>query len=142
MKTSLKNVLIIPTIILFSSTGWSQSDKECSKYKTGKFEIDNGDGTISVIERNGHYQIETASDGKTQIKDSIVWIDDCTYKLVTVEATYKSRKMKKVLEDNDMYFEFIEILDHAYVVRISSESLNFVTEAKVYEAGFLNYDRR
>lgn len=142
MKTSLKCALMIPAIVLFSSTVWSQSNKECAKYKTGKFEIDNGDGTISVIERNSHYQIETATDGKTQIKDSIVWIDDCTYKLVTVEATYKSRKMKKAMEDNDMYFEFLEILDHAYVVRISSKSMNFVTEAKVYEAGFLNYDRQ
>ncbi len=51
-------ILVIITFLVTSLASFSQSEIECSKFKTGVFEIDNLDGTVSTIRRTKKNQIE------------------------------------------------------------------------------------
>jgi len=66
----------------------SAQAQDCNKYKTGTFEIDNLDGTVSVIKRTKKFQKESSGEIKT--KDKIVWLNDCSYKLIPVRIKDKS----------------------------------------------------
>ena len=104
--------------------------QDCEKYKTGTFEIDNQDGTISVIKRTKKFQTE--SNGEIKTKDKIVWLSDCSYKLIPVKIKDKSG----LIGDEVLTFTFVKTFDHSYVVEITGMG-DMVFEARVYEQGYL-----
>lgn len=104
--------------------------QDCGKYKTGVFEVDNMDGTVSVIKRTKKYQIESNRDIKT--KDRIVWLSDCSYKLIPIKIKDKSGKIGNEV----LTFTFVKINDHSYEVEITGLG-NMVIPATVYEKGHL-----
>lgn len=129
----MKHLLILCSV--FFSISASAQTCDCAKYKTGKFELDNQNGTISQIVRTKKFQTETMNDSK--LKDEVVWVDDCTYKVIPL----KRKDETGMIGDQVMVFHFIETLEHAYVVHVTLEGVpDFSVDVKVYEKGYLNYD--
>lgn len=108
----------------------STQAQDCNKYKTGTFEIDNLDGTISVIKRTKKFQTE--SNGEIKTKDRIVWLNECSYKLIPVRIKDKSG----LIGDDILTFTIIKTFDHSYVVQIRGLE-DMVFEAQVFEQGYL-----
>lgn len=132
---NLSNLAVL-FFFLLSSQVFAQTKCDCSKYRTGKFEVSNGDGSTSVFKRTQKYQTEKSGDIK--LKDRIEWIDQCTFKLHPV----KIKDDSNLIGDQILIFEFIETFKHAYLARVKFENnLDFEAEVKVYEHGFLDYDK-
>jgi len=124
-------LIITPLVCIF----WSicligQNDLDCMQFKYGKFEIDNGDGTTSIIERKGKYQTETSQGVKA--KDEVVWIDDCSYKLIPKKLYDKSGEIQADI----LYFTFIKTFENSYIIRVTDKK-NFEVDVKVYKYGYL-----
>lgn len=85
-------------MLLITETAFTQTS--CRKFVRGKFNnIENG-VTQSVIERNDSIQVEQA--GEKRIKLKIVWMDECSYRLIFLEgndAFWKSRGRDKPTPD-------------------------------------------
>jgi hypothetical protein len=134
MKQFLSLILFI-RIICLDSIAISQTC-DCNKFRTGDFEITSPDGTISRIHRTETKQIEKNAHAK--IIDRVVWIDRCSFKLVPISIKDKNEKIGADI----INFTFIETFDHAYIVRITIEGKkDFEISAKVYERGYLDYDK-
>ena len=119
---------LISCIFLFLCL--SVQAQDCNKYKTGIFEIDNLDGTVSVIKRTKKFQIETC--GRIKTKDKVVWLSDCSYSLIPVNIKDKSG----LIGDDVLTFTFIETFDHSYVVEITGLG-DMIIPAQVFEKGYL-----
>jgi hypothetical protein len=123
-------------ILLFSlftiNQFFAQMSCDCGKYRIGKFEVSNGDGTESVIKRTKKIQIELSNG--IEIKNKVVWIDRCTYKLFPIEINDK----RDIILNEVLIFKIIETSEHSYKVEVTFESKDsppiiFV----VYEFGYL-----
>lgn len=102
---------------------------------TGKFEVQNPDGSISQIKRTKKFQFE-----KTDLfkgKDRVKWIDNCTYQLIPL----------KIVDDSGMVgpeiltIQIVMIGEHHYVFKATGIG-DSVIPGKVYEKGFLEYDKK
>jgi hypothetical protein len=115
---------------LFCFLTLSTQAQDCTRYKTGIFEVDNEDGTISVITRTKKFQTEDSGDIK--VKDKIVWLSDCSYKLVPV------KKDKDLGDFGDLIltFTFMKTFDHSYLVEVTGTGCEPIV-AEVFEQGFL-----
>lgn len=89
----MKKILPILSLLFISCY---QQERNCSDFKTGKFQFEleiDGKKEISVFERNDTLQIETFR-GKTDTS-SVRWINDC--ELVLQKLHPKNRKEKKAI---------------------------------------------
>lgn len=111
----MKLILITKVCLFWSIYLIGQNDLDCIQFKFGKFEVDNGNGTTSIIERKGKYQIETSRGVKS--KDEIVWIDDCSYKLIPKSLSDESG----VIQSEILYFTIIDTSENTYVVRVTDK---------------------
>ncbi len=122
--------------IIVSFSSFSQTC-DCKKFRTGKFEIANQDGTVSHVTRTKTKQTEKNDFVKTV--DQIVWIDDCTFKLIPISVKDKEYGIGYDI----LQFRFIETFEHAYIVHVTMEKKeDFGLDVKVYEKGYLNYDKK
>ena len=115
---------------LFVFLSLSVQAQDCDKYKIGTFEVDNEDGTVSVIKRTKKYQTETCGDLK--VKDKIVWLSDCSYKLVPVKTEKKLGEIGEMV----LVFTFVKTFEHSYIVEITGVG-DQVFEVRVFEEGYL-----
>lgn len=113
--------------LIFSLNVYAQ---DCNRFRTGTFEVDNMDGTVSIVKRTEKFQIETC--GKIKTKDKIVWINDCSYKLIPVKIKDQSGR----IGDEVLTFTFVKTYDHSYIVEITGLG-DMVIEARVFEEGYL-----
>lgn len=94
----MKKIIIFYLIGLISAIAYSQ--ESCKSFKTGKFQnIENGI-LKAKIQRND--SIQTEQYGEKEIKLKILWIDDCTYKLIFLEgneAFWNARPKNKPTPD-------------------------------------------
>ncbi|RXR32573.1 DNA topoisomerase IV [Flavobacterium piscinae] len=105
----MKKILPILSLLFISCY---QQERNCSDFKTGKFQFEleiDGKKEISVFERNDTLQIETFR-GKTDTS-SVRWINDC--ELVLQKLHPKNRKEKKAIhmkilttKDKNYTFEY------------------------------------
>lgn len=88
-----KNILVA---LLIMVCGFSYSQENCGKFKTGDFQnIENGI-LKAKIQRND--SIQTEQYGEKKIKLKINWIDECSYRLKFLEgneAFWNSRPKDK-----------------------------------------------
>jgi hypothetical protein len=106
---AMKKILPILSLLFISCY---QQERNCSDFKTGKFQFEleiDGKKEISVFERNDTLQIETFR-GKTDTS-SVRWINDC--ELVLQKLHPKNRKEKKTIhmkilttKDKNYTFEY------------------------------------
>lgn len=89
----MKKILLLFSLSLASCY---QQERNCSDFKTGKFEFTQeieGKKMTSVFERNDSIQIETFN-GKTDTAN-VRWINDCEYILQKLHP--KNRQEKKAI---------------------------------------------
>jgi hypothetical protein len=83
-------VMILISIIFFSSCFDSATSTNCSLYKEGTFYFHFKDGKKVVqysITRKGPEQIEKNEENGDISKYKIVWTDSCSYDLIFIEGT-------------------------------------------------------
>ncbi|MDG1332093.1 MAG: hypothetical protein P8P74_07175 [Crocinitomicaceae bacterium] len=119
---------IIGFLVIFLSL--SVQAQDCDKFKTGTFEVDNEDGTVSIIKRTKKYQTE--GNGNVKLKDKIVWLSDCSYQLIPV----KIKDNTGLIGDEILTFTFVKTFEYSYIVAISGLG-DQIFEVRVYEEGYL-----
>jgi hypothetical protein len=78
----MKKITIIVAALWITGTAFSQSD--CKKFTVGKFRNIEKGIVKSEIQRNDSIQVE--QDGNQVIKLKIVWINECSYRLIFLEG--------------------------------------------------------
>lgn len=131
MKTLLIIILTVTNSYLLCA-----QNCDCTKFRTGTFEIANPDGTVSTVVRTETQQTE--KNGRSKIIADIIWVDNCTFKIVPTSIKDKTN----TIGPQTIRCTFIETMDHAYIAHVSLEGEDFEMDAKVYEKGYLNYDRK
>lgn len=131
----MKTLLIIITIVTSPYLLCAQNC-DCTKFRTGTFEITNPDGTISTVIRTEKKQTE--KNGSSKVIADIVWVDNCTFKIVPTSIKDKTN----TVGPQTIICTFIETMEHAYIAHLSLEGEDFEMDAKIYEKGYLNYDQR
>ncbi len=109
----MRKVLIL-VVLLFPMLGLAQ---DCEQYKTGVFKCKLIDGdwipNYKIIRRK-KIQIERSPEGYN--KSKVVWIDDCTYKLIHIKSNYMNLKkgnvtMVRIVKTTDNGYEAIGTSD-------------------------------
>jgi hypothetical protein len=90
MQNLKPQVIILISIIFFSSCFDSSTSTNCSLYKEGAFYFHVNDGKRVVhytITRKGPDQIEKSEENGDISKYKILWTDSCSYDLIFIEGT-------------------------------------------------------
>ncbi len=107
------------TIIGFLLSLQAMSQTDCASHKTGKYIVKNARIGDTYIKRTKKYQIESVKNPSTGLvtktKDKIVWIDDCTYRLIPIKIDDPSG----IVGDDILTFELIETGEDYYVVSVT-----------------------
>ncbi|WP_111683071.1 hypothetical protein [Winogradskyella tangerina] len=107
----MKHKLLIPFLLLVFGYSYSQGD--CSKFRTGKFQ-NNDKGILKAqIQRND--SIQTEQYGEKEVTLKITWIDDCSYRLKFLdgnEAFWASRP--KDMPTYDLIVKIVKINGNTY----------------------------
>jgi len=90
----------------------------CSEFKTGEFYYIPSSGDSVKIERTAEYQIEYYQG--TITKHRLEWLDDCKYRLVTIESSNENMQ-------DDLGDFLVNIYEQ------SSSSYRYVTKAEKYQ---------
>ena len=97
-------------LLLFLTTypAFCQTENDCRKFRTGQYETFDAIGERSVISRTKKYQLESTSGRERRLR--ILWIDDCTYKLIPAEV------YKRTGEKTNLYMTITidQIYDYGY----------------------------
>ena len=114
----MKKHLLLSLLILVC--GFSYSQENCRKFKTGDFQNFENGILKAKIQRND--SIQTEQYGEKKIKLKIIWIDDCGYRLKFMEgneAFWNSRPKDKPTPD--------------LIVRITNVNGNKYTQESKFE---------
>ncbi|MCR9173688.1 MAG: hypothetical protein NXI10_14395 [bacterium] len=113
----MKKIFTAAVMLICTTTAWGQVD--CESYKTGKFVLRSPEYGDAYITRTRKYQKEKVTNPNTgevtKLKDRIVWIDDCTYRLIPV----KIDDPEGVVGDEILTFKIIETGEDYYVVKVT-----------------------
>ena len=123
----MKNILTTLIILLFTVTINAQNNPDCLAYKKGKFKVDGS--TSGIITRTKKYQFEKSDN--VNIKDKIVWLSDCKYKLIPVKLKKDKNNTITPIKDWVLYFEIIETGKDYYIVKITNDKNDFTAETKM-----------
>ena len=100
----------IALLFSFSLVSCYQQERNCTDFKTGRFEFEQeikGKKEISIFERNDSLQIETFR-GKTDTS-SVRWINDCEFVLQKLHPKGMKEKKAihmKILTTNEKTYTF------------------------------------
>ena len=103
---------------------------KCKSVHIGKFQIDNGEYGITVIERNSKMQTETNTKMGYKARYDVTWIDDCHYEL-------KNRKViqGKILEgstpDDVLRAEILKVINNKVFLKLSSNFSDEIMECEM-----------
>lgn len=122
MKSRLREILSTIILLLIAFSGKSQ-ELDCASYQTGKFYV--SEDSDAIITRTRKIQKEKSK--HVNLKDKIVWISDCKYKLIPIKIKDKKNRVTDLI----LFFEIIETGKDYYVVRVTNEINDFVLEAKM-----------
>lgn len=126
MKRWLLVILIFDSILGFCQ------NKECEKFKEGKFEIIDSGVVSSSIVREGLKQVEYSKEINVEILSKVLWIDECTYKL-ELEEILKNPNNIPLPKDLVMTVEIIETKENSYIQRSFSNYSDIVVEYEVFK---------
>jgi hypothetical protein len=65
---------------------YSQDSLNCEEFRVGKYDTYVNGVLSSKVKRTDKYQYEYSPKTGSKIKLEIIWIDDCTYKLVFIKG--------------------------------------------------------
>lgn len=92
---------------------------KCSNIKEGTFLRSNYPKNIWYMTVKDNVQTEYYNDGKDHIKSSMVFVDDCNYKLIVLEKTEEANLVKggdvfsnKVIATQDNYIKIQSKIDN------------------------------
>lgn len=124
MKTFITLILFIFSAIVFGQ------NKECSKYKNGKFKIVTHNVITSIIERTETKQIESSGDGKTIFELKVKWLNECTYSLEFVKFLENPNNIE-FPKGLVLTVEIIETKNNSYIQKSSSNLFDMVLESEM-----------
>ena len=104
----------------FASCTFSKKQVNCEKYRNGEFiYIPKGQGEyIYHITRDGNIQTETEQGTDEYSKFSLHWVDDCTYEVLLIDASYHfSDSIEKIRRSVPFYAEILSGTKDYYVFR-------------------------
>lgn len=126
--------LILFALLLIAQLSSAQP-KDCQRYRTGTFRIDDPDtGTSTIITRKGAVQRERM--GNNEIRLKVVWLNDCAYTLELLTGKKRDKKNMKESGFDPAMVVKVEILETAedhYVQRATAAMYNVVFESKVFK---------
>ena len=95
------------------------SDKDCAKFKKGKFKVILSKYGEIIIIRNENTQIEYRTN-EYYTKEKIVWIGDCKFKKIYTEINDPifSKEQADALKESEFIEEIIEIKDDKHFFAI------------------------
>lgn len=128
-------IILFIFLLVISFNSFSQN-LDCAKFKYGKFTSTVAEAGVSYkITRKGNTQIEYGEHDKLKIKFRIDWLDECTYTL-QVEKILKNPK--KIQFDASMILkvQIIEVKEHSYVARSTSDQFDFTLVNEITEIGY------
>ena len=128
-------MLLLPTIMIYLLSFTQERNWDCDRFRTGKYLIENLDGTYSQIVRTDEKQREKQGGYKTSNK--LAWLTDCSYAIYNDKATGSSRKIKI----GELTMSIVETGEHHYVALVKAKFMNRALRIKVYEEGYINYDQ-
>lgn len=120
----MKTIITHLFLLFYSPYTIAQNQPDCLAYKTGKFRVYGG--RENIIKRTKKYQLERGED--VNIKDKIVWISDCKYKLIPIHI---KKDKDGIIKNWVMYFEIIETGADYYIVRVSNKVNDFTSDFKM-----------
>ncbi|SHL67998.1 hypothetical protein [Chryseobacterium polytrichastri] len=92
---------------------------KCSNIKEGTFLRINYPKNLWYMTVKDNVQTEYYNDGKDHIKSSLVFVDDCNYKLIVLEKTEEANRIKvgdvfsnKVIATQDNYIKIQSKIDN------------------------------
>ncbi len=132
-----KRIILIYVLFLgFHFYSFSQDSLACTKFKIGKFDTYIDGEFSSKVTRNEKYQKEYMPKTGIKIKLKIIWINDCSYKLIFVNGNKKYYQMfGKKNVNPDLIVTIIKVDGNEYYheSRFVGDE-NFVYKAKIVKS--------
>lgn len=119
---------------IYSSVFAQKAECDCSKFRTGKYVIDNLDGSQAHIDRKRNVQKEVL--GKVKGVYRIKWISECSL-LISADKLRGNTSSKG---KGDIMMTIVETGDHHYVAKVKAHFVPMPLHLKVYEEGYMKYD--
>ena len=127
MKTKLTFLLLFLVGFLFAQQ--LNSELNCAKFKTGKFELQNDEtGLYFIITRTDNHQVEEtySLDRTKKLKDDaffyVEWVDDCTYLLFLDRETNEGDEWDSYVDaKGGLKTEIIETNNNCYLAETTFE---------------------
>ncbi len=117
-----KLIFVILLIITWHKVVLAQ-DRDCARFKNGKFElVDSLNGKI-IITRKGNVQTEYMVGKKLKLALKVTWLDDCTYVLVLKEVLENPNKLR-VQPNLELHVSITETNENGYVQHTSGITLD------------------
>ncbi|PWN61243.1 hypothetical protein [Chryseobacterium viscerum] len=122
------NKIFLP-FLLFSLVINAQNFK-CKSAHIGKFQVDNGEYGITVIERNSTSQIETNEKMGYKARYDISWINDCQYQLKN-RKVIKGKSHEGSTPDDVLMATILKVVNEKVFLRLSSNFSDEVMECEM-----------
>ncbi|MDD5149965.1 MAG: hypothetical protein PHC28_05710 [Flavobacterium sp.] len=120
----MKKILFIIFLITFVTIGYSQK-KQCSDFKTGKFEYTDSKYFEWKVVRTDSTQTEINSKNGIELKATILWKSDCAYVLTYEKITNSDLKD---LIGKKVFVEILEIQNQKFKYHSKMEALEITSE--------------
>jgi len=119
--------------VLFTSLSCFGQELDCSRFRNGKFTIDDENGSI-LIERKGKIQTEEIIGKNIKGKLRVTWINDCTY---TLKPTRRTRKLSGsgIPSNALLTVHIIEVNSNSCIQKTTSNFFDFTytSEMKIVD---------
>ena len=92
---------------------------KCKSAHIGKFQIDNGEYGITVIERNSKIQTETNTKMGYKARYDITWIDDCHYELKN-RKVIQGKTLEGSTPEDIVRAEILKVIKNKVFLQLSS----------------------
>ncbi|RLJ32655.1 hypothetical protein CLU97_2116 [Chryseobacterium sp. 7] len=122
------NKLFFP--FLFISLIINAQNFKCKSAHIGKFQIDNGEYGITIIERNSKFQIETNEKMGYKARYDITWINDCEYQLKK-RKVIKGKSLEGSTPYDTLMAEILNVVNEKVLLRLRSNFSDEVMECEM-----------
>jgi hypothetical protein len=125
----MKRLLTI-LIVLLSVYSYAQQ-KDCRKFKDGKFFIPDSGYGASHIERKGERQLEYGEGSGLRLGFKVEWQSECAYTLTLTEIIENPNNIKLNLGET-LKVEIIEVKSNSYIQRSTMPGVPDAYESEMY----------
>ena len=124
----MKKLLFI--LFIFLTGNAFTQDLDCSRFKNGKFVIEDAEAGNSYITRNGNTQTETGGGSGLELLFDVVWLNECTYTLKVKEVLSNPKNLSIPFE-MVLTVEIIEVKENSYIQKSTSDMFDLVLESEM-----------